>query len=70
MVQRQFMDRLGLSLGIVSSGIGLGMLIVVPLCQALIESLGWRTAWQIQGAICAGWIVPAAVIKSGKYLSR
>jgi len=59
LVQRQFMDRLGLSLGIVSSGIGLGMLVVVPLCQALIESLGWRAAWQILGAICAGWIVPA-----------
>ena len=60
LVQRRFMDRLGLSLGIVSSGIGLGMLVVVPLCQALIESLGWRSAWQILGAICAGWIVPAA----------
>ncbi len=59
LVQRQFMDRLGLSLGIVSSGIGLGMLVVVPLCQALIESVGWRAAWQIQGAICAGWIIPA-----------
>ena len=59
LVQRQFMDRLGLSLGIVSSGIGLGMLAVVPLCQALIETLGWRAAWQILGAICAGWIVPA-----------
>lgn len=59
LVQRQFMDRLALSLGIVSSGIGLGMLLVVPLCQALIESLGWRAAWQILGAICAGVIVPA-----------
>jgi MFS family permease len=58
MVQRQYMDRLGLSLGIVSSGIGLGMLFVVPLCQSLIESVGWRAAWQILGAICAGWIVP------------
>ena len=60
LVQRQFMDRLGFSLGIVSSGIGLGMLFVVPLCQLLIESLGWRAAWQILGAICAGWIVPVA----------
>jgi cyanate permease len=56
------MDRLALSLGIVSSGIGLGMLFVVPLCQAMIESLGWRTAWQILGLICAGWIVPANLL--------
>jgi len=60
LVQRQFMDRLGFSLGIVSSGIGLGMLLVVPLCQLLIESLGWRAAWQILGAICAGWTVPVS----------
>jgi len=60
LVQRQFMDRLGFSLGIVSSGIGLGMLLVVPFNQLLIEVLGWRAAWQIYGAICAGWIVPAA----------
>lgn len=60
LVQRQFMDKLGFSLGIVSSGIGLGMLLVVPFCQLLIESLGWRAAWQIYGAICAGWIVPVA----------
>ena len=62
LVQRQFMDRLGLSLGIVSSGIGLGMLLVVPLCQAMIETLGWRSAWQILGLICAGWIVPANLL--------
>jgi len=61
LVQRQFIDRLGFSLGIVSSGIGLGMLIVVPLCQLLIQTLGWRTAWQIQGAVSAGWIVAAAL---------
>jgi MFS family permease len=62
LVQRQFMDRLALSLGIVSSGIGLGMLLVVPLCQAMIESLGWRSAWQILGLICTGWIVPANLL--------
>ena len=60
LVQRQFMDKLAFSLGIVSSGIGLGMLLVVPLTQLLIEWLGWRAAWQILGAVCAGWIVPVA----------
>jgi MFS family permease len=60
LVQRRFLDRLGFSLGIVSSGIGVGMLLAVPLTQFLIESLGWRAAWQIYGAICAFWIVPVA----------
>lgn len=61
MVERRYQHRLGLAMGIVSSGIGVGMLSVVPLCQLLIETLGWRSAFRALGVICAAWIVPAAV---------
>ena len=57
-VQRDFQDRIGLALGIVASGVGLGMLLVVPLTQLLIDAYGWRTAFRVLGAICALWIVP------------
>lgn len=60
-VQRDFPDRLGLALGIVSSGVGLGMLLVVPLTQLLIDAYGWRTAFRALGAICALWIVPSSL---------
>lgn len=60
-VQRRFQDRIGLALGIVSSGVGVGMLLVVPLCQALIDAFGWRTAFRVLGLLCAGCIVPAAL---------
>ena len=60
-VQRDFQDRLGLALGIVSSGVGVGMLLVVPLTQFLIDTYGWRTAFRVLGAICAAWIVPSSV---------
>jgi len=60
-VQRDFQDRLGLALGIVSSGVGLGMLLVVPLTQLLIDAYGWRTAFRVLGAICALWIVPSSL---------
>lgn len=61
MVERRYQHRLGLAMGIVSSGIGVGMLTVVPLCQLLIESFGWRSAFRVLGFICAAWIVPAAI---------
>ncbi len=61
MVERRYQHRLGLAMGIVSSGIGVGMLTVVPLCQLLIETVGWRSAFRTLGIICAAWIVPAAI---------
>lgn len=60
-VQRRFQHRLGFALGIVSSGIGVGMLLVVPLCQVLIDAAGWRVAFRMLALICAGCIVPAAL---------
>lgn len=60
-VQRRFQDRMGFALGIVSSGVGLGMLLVVPLCQALMDAFGWRIALRILGLICVACIVPCAL---------
>lgn len=60
-VQRNFQDRLGLALGIVSSGVGVGMLLVVPLTQLLIDAHGWRTAYRVLATICVLWIVPSSI---------
>ncbi len=60
-VQRDFQDQLGLALGIVSSGVGVGMLLVVPLTQLLIDAYGWRTAFRVLAAICVLWIVPSSI---------
>jgi MFS family permease len=60
-VQRDFQDKLGLALGIVSSGVGVGMLLVVPLMQLLIDAYGWRTAFRVLGAICVLWILPSSL---------
>jgi MFS family permease len=59
MVQRQFSARLGLALGIAGSGVGLGIFLVVPLCQALIDAFGWRWAFRALGIVAAVWILPA-----------
>jgi len=61
MVERRYQHRLGFAMGIVSSGIGVGMLIVVPLCQVLIDAYGWRIAYRVLGCLCTFVIVPAGV---------
>jgi MFS family permease len=62
MVQRQWKARLGLALGIAGSGIGVGIFLVVPLCQALIDAFGWRRAFRALAALCALWILPATYL--------
>jgi MFS family permease len=60
-VQGQFKERLGLSIGIISSGVGVGMLLVVPLTQVLIDAFGWRVAFRVLGLIAFLWIVPSSL---------
>ena len=61
MVQQRYPERLGFALGIVSSGIGVGMLLVVPTFQFLIEAFGWRVADRALAVACLLWIVPSAM---------
>jgi MFS family permease len=69
-VQRDFQDKLGLALGIVSSGVGVGMLFVVPLTQLLIDAYGWRTAFRVLAAVCVLWIVPSSLFLLGRTPAR
>lgn len=59
-VQRRFSHRLGFALGIVSSGVGVGMLVVVPLCQALIDAWNWQVAFRALGVLSLVIVLPAA----------
>ena len=72
-VQRNHKNRLGFAIGFVSSGIGVGMLLIVPLVQILIEVFGWRQAYRIFAFICAFIIIPIGVylitLPSGALLS-
>ena len=60
-VQRRYIHRLGFALGIVSAGIGVGMLVVVPLCQILIDEMGWRIAYRVLGTVCGLFMLPTAI---------
>jgi MFS family permease len=61
-VQREFQHRLGFAVGIISSGVGVGMLLVVPLTQVLIDAFGWRSAFRVLAVLVVLWIVPASLV--------
>ena len=60
-VQRNFQDRLGFAIGLISAGVGIGMVLVVPLTQALIDAYGWRVAFRALAVLCVLWIVPSSL---------
>src|SRR5690349_5081004 len=69
-VQHNFPERLGLSIGIVSSGIGVGMIVLVPLTQLVIDAYGWRTAFRVLAGIAVVWIVPSSLWLRGFMLKQ
>src|SRR5439155_1466161 len=60
LIRGWFPRRFGTALGVASAGIGVGIFAVVPFCQAMIDTVGWRWAFRILGIVVAVWIVPAA----------
>ena len=53
-----FIRKRGMAIGTVASGIGLGILIVVPWTQWLITTYGWRAAFFILAAVLAIVVAP------------
>jgi len=62
---RWFVRQRGLALGIVSAGVGLGTLIILPMSERLIAVFGWSQAYFILGI--TSWIV---MITSAFFLRR
>jgi MFS family permease len=51
---RWFAARRGLAMGILSSGMGLGIFVVPPTARGLITLLGWRTTFALFGGLAWG----------------
>ena len=60
-VQKWFVKKSGLALGIVVAGFGAATLIYAPLAEYLISTYGWRTAYIQIGAGTAGLLLLAAL---------
>jgi MFS family permease len=50
-VQQWFQEKRGLAVGIISAGIGVGILICTPVAQYLINRVGWRTTYLIMACV-------------------
>jgi len=61
-VGRWFSIKRGVALGIAGAGIGLGIVVMVPLCQYIISGLGWRTAYQVLAMALLVVVAPQAAL--------
>ena len=58
--ERWFPNKVGTALGIVTAGIGVGIFTLVPLTNYLIETVQWRSAFQVLAVMVVVLILPAA----------
>ena len=61
-VTKWFTARRGLAVSLVSSGIGLGILLISPLARALTSAWDWRIAMLVLGDIAWVVIIPTALL--------
>jgi MFS family permease len=57
-----FTARRGLAVGLVSAGIGVGILVIAPLARALISLWDWRIAFIVIGDLAWLLVVPVALL--------
>jgi MFS family permease len=57
-----FTARRGLAVALVSSGIGIGILVIAPLTRALTTAWGWRAAMLVLGDLAWLVVIPAALL--------
>ena len=61
-ISRWFIRKRGTAIGIAMAGMGLGILLVVPLTQSLILHFGWRSAYVALAVIALVTIIPSTLL--------
>ena len=59
---RWFTQRRGLALGIVTSGVGLGSILIAPIAAYLITDYGWRISYLTIGVIAFAVMTPVSLL--------
>ncbi|NIR14714.1 MAG: MFS transporter, partial [Desulfobacterales bacterium] len=62
LIPRWFVQKRGLASGLALSGIGMGSLVISPLTEVIIESMGWRSAFLILAGIVLCLVIPATAV--------
>lgn len=62
LIQLWFKAKRGLAMGVVSSGIGIGILVCVPSFQFLINRVGWRTTYNIVAIVVTFVVISMAIV--------
>ena len=61
LVRGWFPTRIGTAVGAATAGISMGIALLIPICQFLIDELGWRWAFRVLAAAVVCWLVPATL---------
>jgi MFS family permease len=56
-IQNWFTEKRGLAIGVLSSGVGIGIFVCIPTIQYLINGIGWRMAYRVMA-----FFIPLVVI--------
>ena len=61
-VQNWFEEKRGLAMGIISSGVGIGIFVCVPSVQHLIDKVGWRMTYRLMALVIPLSIMTMAIL--------
>lgn len=75
LIARWHRRHLSTAIAIAYAGFGLGVLVAMPLAQAVIDAHGWRVAWRVLAAVAAlalplALVLPWARIADGPFAPR
>jgi MFS family permease len=61
-IQKWFTEKRGLAIGILSSGIGIGIFVCIPAIQYLIDGIGWRMAYRVMAFFIPFVVITTTII--------
>lgn len=66
LISRWFDARMGTAMAIASAGLGTGTLVLAPLAQVMVDSVGWRGGYGLIGGTVLLLAVPVALLPWGR----